>query len=290
MELIKYFIVCIGFIFSLTAYSQFTNLAHGSKVFNTFTSLGNVGTSYGDIVFSRDGNEVYMIVDSEFATSFVTKAEVTRDAQGNVIAIGEFTTVFASPFIDTGLTYAPNSDTLFYYISNIGIAHRTSKGLQQVHIDPNYNDDYGGLAFIPEKYSNGGQILKVDFVNGELWKHQVSDDGDETFTLSPATLVSSLVEMELGDLEYISEGPLSDHLIGANYIDETFSLFTIPVNSETGLPEENPVMTPFASTLGGNWGLAFDPITNNLWVVNILTPLLTQIVINDVVFNNGFDL
>ncbi|MFK8013798.1 MAG: hypothetical protein AB8B80_17295 [Marinicellaceae bacterium] len=289
MKSIKYFVICIGLIYNLNANSQLTNLAHGSKVFNTFITPGNPGSPYGDILFSRDGNDIYMIENTEFATSFVSKAEVTRDIQGNVIAMGEFVTVFSTPFIDTGLTYAPNSDTLFYYITNAGVTHRTSKGLQEVYVDSNYNDDYGGLAFIPEKYSNGGQLLKVDFVNGEIWKHQVSDDGDETYTLSPATLVSSLVEMELGDIEYITQGPLSDHLIIANYIDETFSLFTIPVNSQTGLPEENPVMTPFASTLGGNWGLAIDPITNNLWVVNILTPLLTQIVFNDVVFNNGFE-
>jgi len=282
-------------VFSFNALSQLTDLAANSAIFNRFEDPADVAVNYGDLLFSNDGDLVYLIVDSEIVTGNVMTASVNRNTDGNVIGFGAFTQLFAADSIDTGLTFAPNSDTLFFHQYDIGIGQRDTADNQETYTIVNYDDDYGGLALIPEQYSNGGQLLKGDYINNQLWLHDIADDGDDTFTLSPATLVGDLDTFALGDIEYITAGPLANNIIATDY---TFSsvdpfnepaIITVAVDPITGLPNANPVSTPFARGVNEAWGLAFDPITGNLWLIEFGTYVLTQIIINDVIFKDGFE-
>ena len=213
-------VICLGMLLSFNAFSQLTDLAANSAIFNRFEDPAGVAVAYGDLLFSNDGDLVYLIVDSEELTGYVMTASVTRNINGNVIGFGTFTQLFAADNIDTGLTFAPGSDTLFFHQYDIGIGQRDAADNQEVYSIVNYDDDYGGLAFIPAQYSNAGKMLKADYVNNQLWMHDVAADGDDTFTLSPATLVSDLDTAALGDIEYITTGPLANNIIAADY---TFS-------------------------------------------------------------------
>jgi hypothetical protein len=293
---VKYkLLIIIGLILSYNAHSQLTDLAANSAILNQFDDPAGVAVAYGDLLFSDDGDLVYMIVDSEELTGNVMTASVNRSPNGNVIGFGAFTELFSAENIDTGLTFAPNSDSLFFHQFNIGIGQRDAVNNQEVYTIVNYDDDYGGLAFIPQQYSNGGKLLKADYVNNQLWMHDVTDDGDGTFTLSAATLISNLNAAAIGDIEYITAGPLANHIMVADYTFDSAdpfnepAIFTIAVDTVTGLPVADPVSMPFARGVNEAWGLSFDPITGNLWLIDFGTRVLTQIIIDDVIFKHGFE-
>ena len=285
--------LCLAFSFQASA--ALDNLAENSVIFNQFTDPVNVALDYGDVLFTPDGNTIYIIINSEEDGGKVVSAAVNRDPQGHVIGFGTFTDFFSASGIDTGLTYAPNSETLFFHQYGFGISQRLATGEQETHAIQNYDGAYGGLAFIPEKYSHAGKILKADYTDEQLWLHDVTVDGDDTYTLSLGTLVSDIETTALGDIEYITSGPLADHLIVANYGSNSptgpndLAITTIPVDATTGLPNANPVVTQFAGGTDQAWGLTIDPITGNLWVIEFSSYVMTQIIINDIIFNHGFE-
>lgn len=263
-------------------------------IFNQFVDPADLILNYGDLLFTADGNQVYVIVDSEGINGRVLVADVSRDSSRNVTGFGAFTELFVADNIDTGLAYAPGSDTLFYHQSNLGIGQRRATGEQEQFVIQNYDDGYGGLAFVPAQYSHANQLLKADYNNNQLWLHAVSDDGDGTFTLAPASLVSNVVAEALGDVEYITTGTFANHLIIADYTEllplgTAPSVFLIAVDETTGLPANDPTMVPFAGGVNDAWGLSFDPFSGNLWLIQFDSYVLTQFKFDEIIFANPFE-
>lgn len=216
-------------------------------VINRFIDPSDSRETLGDLLFTPDGSQAQLLVGSKSFDSRVLIADVFRDANHDVTGFGAWSELFAVDLLDTGLTYGPGSDTFFYHIENAGIGQRTALGAEEVYLIQNYNSEFGGFAFIPSIYSNGGQILKSEYEEGRMFLHAVLDDGDDTFTISPGTLNTQLPFAESGDIEYITTGLLADHIVVAGYGLLNESVYLIPVDGLTGLPVLNPNYQVLAS-------------------------------------------
>lgn len=266
-----------------------TEPVFNAVVLNYFVDPSDSRLELGDLLFSPDGSSVKLIVGSETNASAAITADVFRDLNKNVIGFSLWTEDFAALNMDTGLEYAPDSNTLFYHQTDLGIGQRTDNGAQETYVIQNYNAEYGGLAFVPNKYNNAGDLLKSEYEDGRLFLHPVSDDGDDTFTISPANLVSQLPAANSGDIQYITTGLLKDHIAVAQYGDEESAVYLIAVDPITGLPSMNPETTVFLGNTSGAWGLTTDPITGNMWLIDYDYYTLTQLKLDELIFKSGFE-
>ena len=291
--------ICSGSIQFLILLSSFslqaqviTTVQDGFIIVNEFVEPTGKTRALGDMLFSADGDTVYVLSDSESSSSYVSTASLTRNSDGDVVGFGTFSQLFAAEYMDTGLTFAPGSNTLFYRRSvspsENYISHRLEQDFIEETLISGYDTHFGGLAFIPDQYIFANNLIAVSFNDQTLNMHLVTDDMDGTFTVSPSATQVAALSSTIGDVEYITTGALKHTMIIATYADAEASLVMIPVNSVNGLPNPNPATTVIAAGSDGAWGVAIDPITDNIWSIDYSNNSLTQIKI-DVVFKNGFE-
>jgi hypothetical protein len=252
------------------------------EIVSTFPVPAELTSELGTIMFSGDGNTVFVIDDSEDVGSAVSSAAVTRDAAGDVVSFGVFTEVFSYGELDTGLEYGPGSNTLFFkfYVSSdlgedaIGaIGQRLPSGIIETTAVSGYDGEYGGLAFFPPGYANAGNLVTGAYDETyTLWTHSVTPDGDGSFTVNGAGTLyadfTSADEYYVSDLVFITRGPLAGNLMVALY-DGNNSLVYFPIGAD-GLPVGGVDVTPtvFASGTTGAWGVAVDPVSDNIWMID----------------------
>jgi hypothetical protein len=280
-------VLFISLLVSQYGHAQMVIEEAGYEIISTFAVPGDLNSELGTIMFSADGDTVFVLDGSEDTESTVSSASVTRDGSGNVTSFGAFTEVFMYDYLDTGLEYGPGTDTLFFkiYPGNESedegmIGQRLSGGAIETTEVSGYDGDYGGLAFIPGTFTNGGNLVTGAYNEYySLWLHQVSPDGDGSFTVNPAGTLYATFENTTGhyyvsDLIFITSGPLAGNAMVALYNgydseDESDTLLYFPVGAD-GLPVGGVDVTPtvFASGYTGAWGVAMDPITNNIWMID----------------------
>lgn len=253
----------------------------------------------GDMMFSSDGETVYFLDESEEYTAKVRSAPVLRDGGNNVTGFGTMTWVLAEPWMDTGLELAPGSSTIFFrgWDPDVaGIGQRRSDGSVEYKQINNYTGDNGGLAFVPPVYSNAGSLLSASYDDATIFMHAVSDDGDGTFTVANGSLVADFSALGLtagiGDIEFLTSGPLADTLLVAFYNHSGESVSFIELDPSTGLPAggTTPTPLPFLSGTDKTWGLAVDPLTGYIWVTTYdptVEPHLVEIAAP--IFADGFE-
>jgi len=246
------------------------------ELINEFDPPAPLTAAFGDLLFSADGSLAYVIDQSEGATSAVWVASVARDAAGNVTGFGTFTQAFADEFIDTGLAFGPGTDTLVYRTAGEGIAQRLNDGTIEDRPITNYDSSFGGLAFVPGIFSNGGDIVSVSYNEGVVYQHPTSPDGDGSFTISDpvafADFSGSIGTFTIGDVAYITSGPLSGAMMVTAYNNsDTADIYYFPIDGASGLPAEGltPTPVPFANNGDGEaWGVATDPVSGNIWLID----------------------
>jgi|GEM_PF-6732813 len=278
----KKYLFIASLMYSFITQAEIMSVRSGFAIVNEFPIPAGLSGSLGDLEFSSDGNTAFLSDESESAGSRVYSATVSRDNNGNVTAFGVFSPIFTQDYIDTGLTFAPGSTTMFYRTvpDPYYITQRTNGGAIENTEITNYDGEYGGLAFIPNQFSNANDLLVPSYNDEELWRHPVSDDMDGTYTIGAGVFVANLTGLSIGDVEYITSGPLANNLMIAGYAEDAFALFTVPVNATTGLPSAAPTPVSFANGVVGSngvWGVAIDPVTNNIWAIDYSDSTLTQI-------------
>ncbi|WP_036832264.1 hypothetical protein [Photobacterium sanctipauli] len=279
-------IACLALSFTSTSAHAIVIEAAGFAIVNTIEVPNEVPSDYGDLMFSRDGNTAYFIGDSEGTGSAVWQSSVSRDSNNNVTGFGSATQYFAESYIDTGLEYAFGTDTLFYrgvdpIIDDYSIAQRKPDGTTEHKVISNYDGEYGGLAFIPAGFGNAGGLLSTSYNDGAIFYHNVTDDGDGTYTIGDGVLFAGIGE-DIGDLEYILTGALANTLLITDYGNGT--ILALEIDPITGLPVggTSPVVSTFASDYENSWGLTIDPITQNIWAINYDSEPIVQIAAVDV--------
>lgn len=286
--------LALALVLPVSAGAQLQVLDPRFEVFNEFPVPADLNPNLGDLMFGADGSITYVVTASESSLSAVWAAAVVRDAAGGVISFGTFSEVFVDPMIDTGLTLAPGSDTLFYRVLN-AIAQRRADGAIEQEPIVDYGGTFGGLAFLPAGYPNAGSLLSASYGEAAVYLHPVSDDGDGTFTIGEPTLWADLglgVD-DLGDVEVVASGPLAGSLLGTSFSADPATLFTLEIDPATGLPAggTTPAVTAFATGLSNGWGVAIDPITGNPWSIRFSagSPALIQIRVKPPLFADGFE-
>ena len=145
----------------------------------------------------------------------------------------------------------------------------------------NYDGTYGGLAVVPDLYPNAGNFLSSSYYDGQIFLHSVSDDDDGTYTIGDGTLCADYgVTYSVGDMEYVTSGPLANTLIFADWNDAAnHTVHYYSIDPATGLPVGGTTATPqlFVSGYDDAWGLSIDPVTDNIWVINYGDDTLLQI-------------
>jgi hypothetical protein len=298
MQTIKSLILlCLGILISSTGLAQMVVEEPGYEIINTFGVPAGLTSELGAMMFSADGNTVYILDDSEDSGSTIASASVSRSGNGNVVGFGAFTEVFAYPNLDTGLEFGPGTGTFFFHVYSDEIGQRLTDGTVETTTITGYDGEYGGLGFIPADYTNGGDILSSAYNEYyKLYKHDVTPDGDGSFTVDGAgTLYADFTaadEYYVADIIFITSGPLAGNVMVALY-EGTNTLVYFPLDAD-GLPAGGVSVTPqvFASGYTGAWGVAIDPITDNIWMIDYDETdgiAMTQIGQIPPVFLDGFE-
>ena len=289
----KYFsVISLLFCHALEA-QTITDVEPGFILVNEFIEPSGATFSLGDILFSEDGDTIYILSDSDTKTSAVQIASVVRNDAGDVTGFGSFEELFAEENMVSGLIFAPGTDTLLYRRSPFDpdnyISQRTNTGTIIETAISDYDDALGGLAFVPSQYSNAGQLLSTSSGDQAIFLHTVSDNLDSTYTISEtSSKTADFTGFDIADIEYITSGAFQDRIVMAVTSDTSSSLAMISVDDVTGLPLDGASMYSIASGTDSAFGVAIDPITLNIWVVDYLENSITQIRI-DTIFKNSFD-
>ncbi len=236
-----------------------------------------IPTTVGDVVFSADGNTLYILIGQESAESAVWSVPVTRDpVSGRVMELGTATLFFSfSPdpgnpnpgSIDTSLEFHPSGNgTLFFRTNDVdpwtflpvvggeNVGQRTSDGTTITLFTADGAGPWGGLAFVPSGLPNAGDLLVGNSSRGEMNLHSLKDNGDGTFEPEfqepyTNTIGVSVKSFVTGDLHFIPSGSFANDLMFANHIGTTFNDGTIDIiyiDPSTGFPvlETDPNSVP----------------------------------------------
>ena len=259
----------------------------GFAVVNQLDVPAGIPEAFGDILFSIDGSSILIIGDSEEETSGVWSAPVVRDASGTVLGFGAASLLFSYPLMDTSLGYLPGTDTLFFSVCCEGddgrgqaLGQRRSDGsIVTFPIVAAGSTCCTGIGFAPDSLPNAGDMLAGIYFASFIDRYSMIDNLDGTFTPVFEELYALLPSAGCspGDLEFVPTGPFADDVIFTDFCGSSFpgngEVWILDVDSTSGLPAggaTTPSNTLFASGFllpHRPWGLEFDPITGNLFVV-----------------------
>lgn len=258
------------------------------QVIKTFTALDlGVPGHPGGMLFSKDGQRIYVVGDSETTSSAVYELSVQRDATNRVTGFGPATLVFHGDStirgLDAGLELGPNG-TLFYTYWN---AHRLGERLTVTSTVETLFDmtptgvpvSVAGLTFSPHRQDPGtsfGLMQVSSWLGDGVYDVPLSPLGRGIYEPGLATLFVRLPQQGTGAIQYVPRGIHAGNLMYVNWDFGEVRMLMIdretgyPIDDLTGLPTlgtETPRDLRFAHDLGvGPWGLEFDPLTFDFFV------------------------
>jgi hypothetical protein len=272
---------CLGVLLACTcaqgALAQFEVVDPRFEIVDEIVFPAGFTSEICDIHFTDDGSQAFIVDDCEDSDAGIWRVDVLRDGSDRV-------TGFAAPVqlntpgeeLDAGLVLAPNGQTLFTWVYDVGIGQLVSlTGAVEVTPVANYDPDYGGLDLLPSG-PNAGDIVHSDYDLAQLYRHSYTPDGDDSYTVDPvgvlyADFSGSLGSSVLGDVLFPTRGPLAGNALLALYNDSTTqqSVAYFPLGAD-GEPADgvSPALSFLVSGNNSVWGLAQDPLTGDLWLVD----------------------
>ena len=269
--------------------------------------LVGVPGPFGGLLFSESGESLYVVGEAELPNSALYAVPVARDpATNEVVELGPIDKVRrlfngSIPGLDSGLEYGPES-TLFYtyYARSDQAANKLAQrpdggtGPERVFdmLRVGIPQSVTGLTFSPHIID-----LKTKFglLQVSAWSEAqdapakslynvplISDNGGFFEPQEAEVFVTLPVQNGTGAIRYIPSGSSAGNLMYVNW--ETGRIDVLLIDQATGFPIDDrtglaalgtrtPRLRPFASGLGrGPWGLAFDPMTNDLFVSTFQRP------------------
>lgn len=252
------------------------------------TSVGVPGR-LGAMMFSDDGNTLYVVGDAELANSALYAVAVSRDSvTGQVTDLGpaESTTlVFSGSLagLDTGLEIGPDGTLFYTYWDANYIGQRpggfggdeTTYNMATVGVPPSV----AGLTFSPhvDDLNTGfGQMQVSSWLGDDLYNVPLTPTDGGLFEPGTAVLFVSLPQQGTGAIQYVPSGLLEGNLMYVNW--DFGEIRVLEIDAESGLPIDadsgeptlgttNPVDQRFAYDIGvGPWGLEFDGRSGDFFV------------------------
>jgi len=229
------------------------------------SSLGLPGSPAG-LEFSGDGSLLYAASPTTAPGASVHAVPVLRNpATNQITGFGAGAVLAGAPSADSGLQFGPSGTLFFTQWPANGLGEIVGANTSTFPL-PATTNTVGGLVFAPPGAPNAGGLLVGSFGSGALYEIALTNNGNATYTPSGATLFATLSAGTQG-IRYVPTGPNAGDILFANHIQGTLSI--LEIDSTTGLPvggAASPLVTAWASGIPDVEGLAFDPITNDLFV------------------------
>jgi len=289
-------VLCVGLLFSFVVSQGVWGVTFedpdnfGEKRTWSGSSL-NVPGNLGGMLFTDDGQTLYVVGNSEASNSALYAVPLTRDpVTKEVTDMGpadNVTLVFSAPGrsgLDAGWEIGPEGTLFYTYWDDNYLGQRPGgvSGTETLYYmgDAGLPRSIAGLAFSPyieDPNTNFGMMqVSVWGANRTLYNVPLNPLGGGLFEPQAAEVFVNLPRQGTGAIQYIPSGPLQGDMMYVNWdygevwileIDEATGL---PIDDTTGSPTlgtSDPRVQLFASGLGrGPWGLEFDPLTNDFFV------------------------
>jgi len=235
----------------------------------------------GGIEFSSDGSTLYIADQANGPSGAIFSVTVNRNSVTNsIMGFGPPTLVTSAPDIDGGLrvlssgaiVWVNNSAHTLVQMSATGTV--STQSLAAAGIPGNA----GGLEVVPATTTEPGFILVSAFNTGGIWKVTTSSAADGTLILDagPATLFADQPQGIRG-IRYAPSGCTAGSILICHWQQSLVSLLSIdpvtgaPSTASGGVPTLDPLVTGLREAAG----LAFDPLTNDLFVSCLQQPQTT---------------
>lgn len=240
----------------------------GSYSITSLGSITDLPAPYGGITFlAGDNNTLLIGGTANNAGGAIYSVGVVRDGNNHITGFTGPATFFAdAPYIDGGLTYAPNG-TLFF----TGYPNNTLGQLLPGSTTPDSITDLsllgvsgsvGSFAFVPGTHPGAGQAKAVTYNGGGNWYTLgMSLNLDGTYAINSATYHSSLV----GGPEGIAYVPIGSPLFAnpsvlvAEWALGRVSAYEVDANGDPIVGTQRL----FLSSLSGAEGALIDPLTGD---------------------------
>lgn len=252
----------------------------------TGTTVGVPGR-LGAMLFSQDGQTLYVVGDSETSTSALYALEVLRDGTTNrVTGFGAANRVFygdpSIPGLDSGLEVGPDGTLFYTYWDAHYIGQRVATSTVETVFPMDMTgvpSSVAGLTFSPhltDPSTAFGQLQVSSWLGNGIYNVPLTPLGGGLFQPGMATLFVALPQQGTGAIKYVPQGLFTGNLMYVNW--DFGEVRMLVVDRETGLPIDDMTGLPtlgtttprdirFAYDIGrGPWGLEFDPLTLDFFV------------------------
>jgi hypothetical protein len=237
----------------------------------------------GGIVFSADGEKLYVVTNADLPTSAVYSLPVTR-VGGAVTELGPATVVFTGSVpgdgLDAGLEFGPGG-TLFYTYYHVRYLAQRPGGITGAETtrdlsSPQVRSSVSGLTFAPVRIDPGTSFGRLQIGTGfgrEILEVPLTAGSDGVLEPGTATRFVQLPLAGVAGFQYVPAGTYAGNLLYANFDEGQLRLLMIdhdtglPIDRITGLPllaTDDPREGLFASEFGvGPLGLEIDAQTED---------------------------
>ncbi len=236
----------------------------------TLFDLGSASTVpplYGGLtLLAGDPNTLLIGGNANGASGAIYSVKVTRDVNGHITGFNGPATFYASaPYIDGGLSYAPNGDLLYtaYPTNQIGeIKPGSTSPDKLIDLSPlGISSSVGSLGFVPAGFPGAGSFKIASYSGGGFYNAQLVPDGSGTYDITGVSL-SSIPGGGPEGITYVPAGsPVfsGPTMLLSQYGANTVSAYQVDANG-------NPIVasqSTFISGLGGVEGAFTDPLTGD---------------------------
>ncbi len=229
--------------------------------------------------FSPDGSTLYISGAGNQPGSLLYSAPVIRDVTGRIVGFQAATLVAVVSYIDAGLEVGPNGVIFFttYPTNQLG---EIVNGVVYEFPLPAAVGTSGGMTFVPSSQPNAGTMLVSSFSNGGIYAVTLTANPNGTFTPSSASLFAQMPSSAIEALQYVPSGPFEGDLLVADFTWPGAVLRRIDIDPSSGQPfggASTPQLHDLITNFPMQVGMAFDPITRDLFITDWLTFSLFQI-------------
>lgn len=254
------------------AFIGFANPVHASSIAAAYAadyqlidlgSASGVPGNYGGLTFAAGSPDTLLIGgDGNTAGGAIYAVSVSRGIGGHITGFGSVSLLAAAPFIDGGLTYAPNGDLLYtaYPYNWIGQIKPGSASADKVVPAP-AGSSVGSLQFVPAGFSGAGNLVLTQYASGKECVVGLTPDGSGTYNVGACGASTTTGNGPEGFV-YVAAGsqgfPLASMLM-AEYATQDVAAYLVDGN---GLPIPGTRQV-FISGFDGVEGATVDPVTGD---------------------------
>jgi hypothetical protein len=223
--------------------------------------------SFGGMCFDAAGSTMYLGIHANTAAGQIVSYAVQRDQAQKITGFVGPSGAVAAPNIDGGLAFGPGGVLCWtaYPLNTLGQWDPVSGSTVSIPL-PATVASVGGLCFPPPGSPIAGSILVSSYDQGSIRAYPLVPIGNGFHNIGTESVYAVTTTGNEG-MAFGLAGPYAGDLFFANY--DTGALRIVRVDPTTGLALggwANPTLVTLVSYIGNLQGVAFDPVTADLFV------------------------